>query len=250
VQAVAQTTPTDTAAPSPPRGECRASGRGARGRFAAGNPYGEPTRFRSGQPGPALRHGGRASGLQQQLLDQAQAFVSEKRGEIEADRGGPEHLSRVSRDLIIRYVETSTIADWLGSNIVRFGALTGKGRQRAALSAYLQVLDRQLRLAQAIGLERRTKRVPTLDEWTAQLADVDAEPDPLDVASDAAGDTTAALTGAQVDDITDLAPEPAVAPSPSIVTDLSGENATNALDAPDRTTEPLTPERAATEGID
>jgi hypothetical protein len=42
---------------------------------------------------------------------------------------------------------------------------TNKGRARALLSAYVSLIDRELRLAQAIGLERRAKPVPTLEQY-------------------------------------------------------------------------------------
>jgi len=52
---------------------------------------------------------------------------------------------------------------------------TNKGKTRALLSAYLQLVDRELRLAQAIGLERRAKRVPSLSEIMSQGDRVDGE---------------------------------------------------------------------------
>ena len=56
-------------------------------------------------------------------------------------------------------VELDNVATWLSDNLQRHGALTGKGRQRAALTAYLGIVDRQVRLAQLLGLERKQKPV-------------------------------------------------------------------------------------------
>ena len=65
-------------------------------------------------------------------------------------------------------VPTLAILRHLGENLMAEGALTAKGRRRAATSAYLAVLDRFLRLAQVVGLERRQKRVPSLSEVMAE----------------------------------------------------------------------------------
>lgn len=100
------------------------------------------------------------------LAEQAEAVAAldEQRREIETDLGGSAGLSRIRRDLVKRYLETQLIADYLGDNLRRLGPLTGKGKARAATTAYLQVLDRQVRLAQLIGLERTAKPVPSLRE--------------------------------------------------------------------------------------
>ena len=108
--------------------------------------------------------GSRSQQVRRQLLEapEARAALAEFRHEVETDLGGQNALSRIQRDLINRYVETVTIADWLSTNLMAFGMLTPKGRQRAALSAFLLVLDRQHRLAQTLGIERRTKHVDPL----------------------------------------------------------------------------------------
>ena len=81
-----------------------------------------------------------------------------------ADLGGEERLGQLQQDLIDRYLELDTVAAWLGGHLVARGVLTPTGRSRAALRAYLQVLDRQHRLATALGLRRQARSVPTLDE--------------------------------------------------------------------------------------
>lgn len=54
------------------------------------------------------------------------------------------------------------------------GPVTGKGRVRAIFSTYLSALDRETKLATTLGLERRQKAVPSLQE---ALAAVDVEED-------------------------------------------------------------------------
>jgi hypothetical protein len=57
------------------------------------------------------------------------------------------------------------ILQFLGGNLMAEGPLTGKGRQRAATTAYLQVLDRFMRLAQTVGIERVAKQLPNPADW-------------------------------------------------------------------------------------
>ena len=103
----------------------------------------------------------------------ALAALAEQRQEIERDRGGSDALARVYRDLVGRYVETSALADTLGQQLVSMGIVTSKGRPRSILNAYLQVLDRQHRLALTLGLQRVARPVPTLAEYLAARAESD-----------------------------------------------------------------------------
>jgi hypothetical protein len=111
----------------------------------------------------SLRHGGRSSrvpvGLMPQQAD-ALAALAERRAELLVDLGGADQLSVVMRDLVQRYLELAMTADYLAANLQQLGPLTGKGRTRAALSAWLAVVDRQQKTAQLLGLERRAK--PTM----------------------------------------------------------------------------------------
>ena len=68
--------------------------------------------------------------------------------------------------LIDRYPELDTVASWLGGNLVAEGPLAAKGRTRAALSAYVTVVDRVHRVSSALGLARRQKAV-TLGQYLA-----------------------------------------------------------------------------------
>ena len=126
---------------------------GKNGRFLAGNRE-------------SLQHGAFSEQVRNALTpEQAEALavLAEKRAEIERDLGGVENLSVLARDLASRYLELCTVADYLGGKLVTQGPLTPKGNQRAALSAYLGVVDRLHRLAMALGLERRAKPIHPLD---------------------------------------------------------------------------------------
>lgn len=145
-------------------------GRDARGRFVAGGraaaEAGRATRFRAKNTASVV-HGGRSERLRHRLLDEPQgvARLEGKRSAILADLGGESEISTVKRDLLDRYLQTDALAGHLGGHLIAEGVLTAKGRSRAALSAFLQVLDRQHRLAVAIGLERRQKALPSLEQY-------------------------------------------------------------------------------------
>lgn len=51
------------------------------------------------------------------------------------------------------------------------GPITSKGKARALYTAYLSALDRETKLALALGLERKTKRTRTLGEVLAAHED-------------------------------------------------------------------------------
>lgn len=153
-----------------PSDECPASSRSLSGRFV------------KGEPGPNLRHGGRSILVRLEIIEARRAELEDHRAAIFADMGGRESVSRVKADPVERYLETSLIAEWLGGNLLADGVLTGKGRARAASTLYLQVLDRVARLAMALGLERRSRKIDLTDyleqRYGARAEDSTSEPVP------------------------------------------------------------------------
>jgi len=132
-----------------PSAEPASSGRDTRGRFTPGNLA-------------ALVHGVRSRQVQAAALpeqSEALAALVERRQSIERDLGGSDSLSVLTRDMVNRYLELSVVADYLGGRLVTEGPLTTKGRQRAALTAYLGVVDRQTKIATTLGLQRRLRSV-------------------------------------------------------------------------------------------
>lgn len=124
------------------------------------------TRF---QPGNtcAWKDGSRSKRtLSLELPEQAEAraALGERVETIARDLGGRESLSQVAVGMVERHAKLELVADYLFSNIQRLGPLTGKGHTRAALTNWLQVVDRLQRSAVTLGLERRSKRVPSLAE--------------------------------------------------------------------------------------
>jgi hypothetical protein len=124
-----------------------APGRNADGTFTPGNVA-------------ALRHGAYSRQVQAGALDaqaEARAALREREAAIVSDLGGPDTVSVLQRDAVARYVGLSLVEDYLTRAIVDRGPLTPKGRQRAALTALLQVSDRLQRIAQMLGVDRRAK---------------------------------------------------------------------------------------------
>jgi hypothetical protein len=115
-----------------------------------------------------------------ELPEQAdvRASLAAWRAEIEADMGGPDALTRLQRDTIDAYLRTATIASFLAERLIARGPLTPRGRAAAALAAFLSVTDRQHRLANALGLERRARQVGTLADVHRAVADAQRENEP------------------------------------------------------------------------
>lgn len=175
VQTTVETGQQPGAEPIRPIGETLANGPGDDGdrdddgRFLPGTGIGKSTRFTPGNTA-SLQHGGRSRRVALGAMpEQAEALaaLAEQRKEIEDDLGGSATLSRIQRDIVTRYLEASLVANYLGQNLQQLGPLTGKGRTRAAMTAYLQVLDRQMRLGAMLGLERVAKPGQTLEGYLA-----------------------------------------------------------------------------------
>jgi hypothetical protein len=139
------------------------------GKFAPGTTVGEATRFQLDNT-KSLRKGNRSARVARGAMpEQAEALaaLAEHRQYVENDLGGAAQLSRLQRDLVSRYLECVLVANYLGDNLQRLGPLTGKGRTRAAMTAYLQALDRQVRIAQLLGLARVARPGQTLEGYLA-----------------------------------------------------------------------------------
>ncbi len=130
-----------------PSEERRDVGRDAVGRFSRGNTA-------------ALTHGLRSrqarDGL---LLPPGAPLPAERAAAVLADLGD---VSTITGGLVRRYVHLELLAEWLEGNLLAQGALTTKGHRRAAVDAYLGVVDRLARLGSTLGLARKPKSLGTL----------------------------------------------------------------------------------------
>lgn len=94
---------------------------------------------------------------------EAAAALDARVAAIVADLGGPDSISALALRMAERHARLELVDDFLFDNLQRLGPLTGKGRQRAALTAWLAVVDRLHKSGLALGLERRAKPVNPLD---------------------------------------------------------------------------------------
>ena len=101
-------------------------------------------------PGPRLKTGKRAlTLLDVPALAEAHA---EKVRAIEADLGT--ELSTLQQAAVREAARLALIVDSLGDDLLRNGVLTAKGKNRAALSAYVIALDRFHKLMSTVGIEQ------------------------------------------------------------------------------------------------
>jgi hypothetical protein len=85
---------------------------------------------------------------------------------ITTDLGGPTELSTTQAALVCELARLQLITASLGADVIGKGPLTAKGNRRAALSAYLNVLDRQQKLSDLLGLRRVPKSpISNLDAY-------------------------------------------------------------------------------------
>ena len=82
---------------------------------------------------------------------------------ISADLGGASELSALQRASVREVARLEVILAALGNELLDGGVLTGIGAMRAATTAYLQVLDRFVRVAGRVGLERKARKIPSLE---------------------------------------------------------------------------------------
>src|SRR5687768_913042 len=107
----------------------------------------------------ALKHGRYSERLQ----DNSAPWRAEQIAAIRADLG--DDISTLKAHTVEQLGNVLVILRFLGGNLMAAGPLTGKGRQRAATTAYLQTLDRFMRLSQTLGLERHAKPVVNPADW-------------------------------------------------------------------------------------
>ena len=130
-----------------------------RGQFRPGNMAG-------------FKHGGRSARVQAGLMPEqaeARAALRERVAAIVADLGGTDTLSALAVGQVQRHARLELVDGYLWENLQRHGPLTGKGATRAALTAWLSVVDRLQKSATTLGLSRRSKDISDCspEQWIA-----------------------------------------------------------------------------------
>ena len=86
------------------------------------------------------------------------------RAAVISDRGGVETLTTIEAGYVRRLAELETVARLLAADLAYRGLFTPKARVRNTYMRWLETLDRWDRFAQRVGVERRAKRVATLQD--------------------------------------------------------------------------------------
>lgn len=124
----------------------------------------------NGQAGPnntlRLRDGLRS----RQLIEQPDIAAWHMRQVeiITADLGGASELTALKSTLVRELARLEVILGAIGDELLQSGALTGKGKVRALTTLHLKVLDRFVKGAALVGLDRRSRQVPSLRDYLAQ----------------------------------------------------------------------------------
>ena len=108
----------------------------------------------------ALKSGTRSLAVQAALQPAVEAIAAA----VSADQGAAiDGLSVVHQRTVRAFSEVTTMRQTLFERMAG-EPVTNKGKARAMLDAYLKLLDRELRLAQLIGLERKARKVASVSE--------------------------------------------------------------------------------------
>ena len=106
----------------------------------------------------AMTHGARRSLERPEVL----AHIESKRTELTAHLGGDPTV--VQADLVTDYARVDVLIESVVAHIEVKGIFTPGGNVRKAASLLLTLLDRRLRLATTLGIERKAKPVTALAE--------------------------------------------------------------------------------------
>lgn len=112
-----------------------------------------------------LRHGLRSKQLLE--LPDVAAWHREQVNAISTDLGGTSELSALQQASVREVARLEVILAALGDALLAGGVLTGKGKCRSATTVYLQVLDRFVKVAATVGLQRQARKIPSLAEVMA-----------------------------------------------------------------------------------
>ncbi len=122
----------------------------------------------------ALKHGlyqfKKSHSLPLDLQPQVDAFVNA----VLSDQGGEGECSALQLGLVRRIAEVEAICRLLARDLAEHGPLSVRGRTRSATTTFLSAVDRFNKLAAQLGLPRKTKQAPSLDDFLKQQAQQNA----------------------------------------------------------------------------
>jgi hypothetical protein len=89
--------------------------------------------------------------------------VIRRLNQIASDLGGRDNITAVTESIMIRFAHAEALA-------VRVERQIAKG-EAFDLAEYLAIIERVVRIGTTLGLERRQRELPSLDEYLEQKAD-------------------------------------------------------------------------------
>lgn len=102
------------------------------------------------------------------LPSDVRTSADEMYADLISDLGGPEQLTALKRELAAQGKTCRVIMDLITRELVRKGVVTPRGRVRSAVTAYMGVLDRFLKVCDRLGLEREARQLPSLATYLAR----------------------------------------------------------------------------------
>ncbi|MBZ0112745.1 MAG: hypothetical protein K8J08_09800 [Thermoanaerobaculia bacterium] len=79
-------------------------------------------------------------------------------------------MAEIKAGLVDAYSEARLLRVTMFARLTELGGpVTAKGRTRALYTAYCSALDRELKLARTLGLDRRQKAVESLDDALSKV---------------------------------------------------------------------------------
>ena len=91
--------------------------------------------------------------------------------QVRRDMGGTDDAPQTLLGLQDAYCEARLFRESMFVRLVdEGGPITTKGKARALYRSYLEALDREERLAKTLGLSKRAKKVPTVEELLRERA--------------------------------------------------------------------------------
>jgi hypothetical protein len=94
-----------------------------------------------------------------ELPEEVRLFVDAFRADVESDQGGASELTAIRGGYVRRLTDVEAMLQLAAKDIRTRGFFTVGGRTRTTVFTFMQLLDRWDRLAQRLGLDRRTKPV-------------------------------------------------------------------------------------------
>lgn len=149
---------------APPRSRGNSEGK-SRSRSAG---LARDTRFKKGNTA-ALKHGlARYKAKRTLTDDDIRSAVESWSASLVSDQGGASELTAIRGGYVRRLTDLEAMLHICAKDISSKGFFTAGGAARATVNTFMSLLDRWDKLASKLGMDRREKRVPSLEAFLQQ----------------------------------------------------------------------------------